>query len=102
MKLRVVPSTLLLILGGVSPVWSPSRQPRRQRPSPPTGQIWSGGVFQNLNNLIPPGRGFTLDYGTAINDNGQIVASGFNAQGQEHAFLLTQLVPAPRTYHPLA
>jgi hypothetical protein len=38
-------------------------------------------VFQNLNNLIPPGRGFTLGYGTAINDNGQIVSSGFNAQG---------------------
>jgi len=32
---------------------------------------------------------FTLDNATAINDNGQIVASGSNAQGQEHAFLLT-------------
>ena len=31
--------------------------------------IWSGGVFQNLNNLIPPGSGFTLDNATAINDN---------------------------------
>ena len=30
---------------------------------------------------------------TAINDNGQIVARGSNAQGEEHAFLLTQLVP---------
>jgi hypothetical protein len=59
-------------------------------------------VFQNLNNLITPGRGFTLDYGTAINGNGQIVASGFNAQGQEHAFVLTRPVSAPRTYHPPA
>src|SRR6266571_5113879 len=51
--------------------------------------VWSGGVFQNLNNLIPPGSGFTLDNATAINANGQIVANGYNAQGQEHAFLLT-------------
>ena len=38
----------------------------------------------------------------AINDNGQIVASGSNAQGQEHAFLVTQLVSAPRIYRPPA
>lgn len=46
-------------------------------------------MFQNLNNLIPPGSGFTLDNATAINDNGQIVTSGSNAPGQEYAFLLT-------------
>jgi probable HAF family extracellular repeat protein len=51
--------------------------------------IWSSGTFQNLNNLIPPGSGFTLDNATAINDNGQIVANGYNSTGQEHAFLLT-------------
>jgi probable HAF family extracellular repeat protein len=51
--------------------------------------IWNGGVFQNLNNLIPSGSGFTLDNATAINDNGQIVANGYNSTGQEHAFLLT-------------
>jgi probable HAF family extracellular repeat protein len=51
--------------------------------------IWSGGTFQNLNSLIPPGSGFTLDNATAINDNGQIVANGYNSVGQEHAFLLT-------------
>jgi probable HAF family extracellular repeat protein len=51
--------------------------------------IWSNGVFQNLNNLIPPGSGFTLTDATAINDNGQIVANGRNSTGQEHAFLLT-------------
>ena len=51
--------------------------------------IWSNGTFQNLNNLIPPGSGFTLDNATAINDNGQIVANGKNSTGQEHAFLLT-------------
>jgi probable HAF family extracellular repeat protein len=47
-------------------------------------------------------NGFTLDNATAINDNGQIVASGSNAQDQEHAFLLTQLVSAPRIYRPPA
>jgi probable HAF family extracellular repeat protein len=51
--------------------------------------VWSGGVFQNLDNLIPPGSGFTLDNATAINDNGQIVATGYNSIGQERTFLLT-------------
>ena len=51
--------------------------------------IWSNGTFRNLNNLIPPGSGFTLNAATAINDNGQIVANGSNATGQTHAFLLT-------------
>jgi probable HAF family extracellular repeat protein len=52
--------------------------------------IWSNGTFQNLNNLIPPGSGFTLTDATAINDNGQIVANGTNnSNGQTHAFLLT-------------
>ena len=51
--------------------------------------IWSNGVFQNLNNLIPPGSGFTLTDATAINDNGQIVANGSNSSGQTRAFLLT-------------
>ena len=39
-----------------------------------------------------------LGLATGINDVGQIVASGSNAHGQEHAFLLTQLVSAPRIY----
>ncbi len=51
--------------------------------------VWSGGTFQNLNNLIPSGSGFTLDNATAIDDTGQIVANGYNSIGQEHAFLLT-------------
>ena len=51
--------------------------------------VWSNGSFQNLNNLIPANSGFTLNNATAINDNGQIVANGSNAQGQQHAFLLS-------------
>jgi probable HAF family extracellular repeat protein len=51
--------------------------------------VFNGGAFQSLNNLIPPGSGFTLNDATAINDNGQIVANGYNTTGQTHAFLLT-------------
>jgi hypothetical protein len=44
-----------------------------------------------------------LVHNGTINDDGQIVASSPNAQGHEHAFPAhTQLVTAPRTYHPLA
>ena len=77
MKLRVGPGALLLILGVISPVRSPSRQPRRQRPSPPAGidnnhqiagvsdtassshaVMWSNGTMTDLGtNLIPPGCG---------------------------------------------
>ena len=57
-------------------------------------------MFQNLNNLIPPGSGFTLDNATAINDNGQIVVSGSKrprpgARVPAHP----QPVTASRTYH---
>ena len=56
---------------------------------------WTAGAMTDLGT-------FTLDNATAINDNGQIVASGSNAQGQEYAFLLTQLVSAPRISRPPA
>ena len=46
--------------------------------------------------------GSTQSAAYAINDNGQIVASGSNAQGQEHAFLLTQLASVLRIYRPPA
>ena len=56
---------------------------------------WTAGTMTALGT-------FTLDNATAINDNGQIVASGSNAQGQEYAFRLTQLVSAPSFYRPPA
>jgi NAD(P)-dependent dehydrogenase (short-subunit alcohol dehydrogenase family) len=46
--------------------------------------------------------GSTQSAAYPIHDNGQIVASGSNAQDQEHAFLLIQLVSAPRIYRPPA
>ena len=54
------------------------------------------GGMQNLNNLIDPssGAGWNLTGCGGINDAGQIVASGYNPQGEFHAFLLTP-VPEP-------
>jgi probable HAF family extracellular repeat protein len=49
----------------------------------------SGAGFQNLNNLVPAGSGFTLNTAVGINGNGQIVVNGSNASGQTRAFLLT-------------
>ncbi len=46
------------------------------------------GRLQDLNNLIPPDSGFTLNYANAINDKGQIVGTGI-INGQQHGFLLT-------------
>jgi probable HAF family extracellular repeat protein len=51
--------------------------------------VWSAGTFHNLSGLVPPGSGFTLNNATAINDHGQIVATGYNSAGQTRAFLLT-------------
>ena len=54
------------------------------------------GGMQNLNNLIDPSLGWDLTGAGGINDAGDIVGSGFNPQGQFHAFLLTP-VPEPST-----
>ncbi len=45
--------------------------------------IYSGGTVQNLNNLIPAGSPYQIQYANAINDNGQIVADA-----QSYALLL--------------
>ncbi len=41
--------------------------------------VYSGGTLQNLNDLIPPGSGVTLENATAINNNGEIVANSSGA-----------------------
>jgi hypothetical protein len=51
----------------------------------------------DLNTLIDPASGWQLKYARAINDYGQIVGSGFNPSGYEHAYLLTP-VPEPSTF----
>lgn len=50
--------------------------------------LWRNGTLQNLNNLIPPGSGVTINDATGINDKGQIVVNGSSASGGT-AFLLT-------------
>lgn len=47
--------------------------------------IDSGGIVQNLNDLIPAGSGYQIQNATAIDDNGQIVANTTS----NHALLLT-------------
>ncbi len=52
--------------------------------------IYSNGTLQNLNNLIPPGSGYSLIDATGINDNGQIVAiAHYSGDGIYHSLLLT-------------
>ena len=57
--------------------------------------IYSGGQMRDLNTLIAPGLGVTLNEATAINNGGQIVANAFG-----NAYLLTPTaapVPEPST-----
>ncbi|BAY41350.1 hypothetical protein NIES2111_57460 (plasmid) [Nostoc sp. NIES-2111] len=49
--------------------------------------LYDNGQMLDLNDLIPPIPGVTLDFAGGINDLGQIVASGSN-----RAFLLTPIV----------
>jgi probable HAF family extracellular repeat protein len=62
--------------------------------------LWDGMSMLDLNDLIAPGSGWTLEQGLAINDAGQI--TGFGTIGDEnHPFLLTPVtvaeVPEPGT-----
>ena len=43
--------------------------------------IDTGGTVQNLNTLIPAGSGYQIQNATAINDNGQFVASATGSSG---------------------
>ena len=47
----------------------------------------------DLNSLIAPSSGWTLNSATAINDKGQIVGYGNDPANQSHAFLLTPATP---------
>ena len=53
--------------------------------------IYANGVVTDLNDLIPPDSGVTLEAATAINNNGQIVGytSSLGVNPKPHAFLLT-------------
>jgi probable HAF family extracellular repeat protein len=49
--------------------------------------LYSNGSMTDLNSLLPPDSGWTLQYASAINDAGQIVGYGLH-NGQQRAFLL--------------
>ncbi len=63
--------------------WSPST----------TALIYEAGAVYDLNSLIDPSSGWTLEQATGINDLGQIVAVGYR-DGEGHAVLMTP-VPEP-------
>ena len=54
--------------------------------------VVSGGVMQDLNNLIPLNSGWVLTRANAINNAGQIVGTGV-LNGQPRAFMLTPTEP---------
>jgi probable HAF family extracellular repeat protein len=49
--------------------------------------IWENGQLQDLNDLIDPASGWTLEWANAINNNGWIVGRG-RLNGQVRGFLL--------------
>jgi probable HAF family extracellular repeat protein len=51
--------------------------------------LYRGGTLQDLNGLIDPSLGWTLDYAAGINDMGQIAAHGCTAGHQCADLLLT-------------
>ena len=50
--------------------------------------LWRSGHVIDLNRLLPPNSGWTLQEARAINSRGQIVGAGL-FRGSPHAFLLT-------------
>lgn len=51
------------------------------------GFLWSNGLMQDLNTLIPANSGWQISFASGINDFGQIVGVGVR-NGQSHAVLL--------------
>jgi probable HAF family extracellular repeat protein len=54
--------------------------------------VYSNGVMQDLNDLIPAGSGWILNVASDINSAGQIVGNG-KLNGEDRAFLLTPTEP---------
>jgi probable HAF family extracellular repeat protein len=67
-------------------------------PDPSATAFISGGTpgtLTNLNYLIDPSSGWTLQDAYGINDNGWIVGYGTDASGKPTAFLLTPVAAGP-------
>jgi probable HAF family extracellular repeat protein len=59
--------------------------------------LYENGQATDLNDLLPPGSGWTLREANAINDAGEIVGTGRqDGVGEGRGFLLTHLTPARR------
>ena len=54
--------------------------------------LYSNGAMQDLNALIDPGLGVTLENAIAINDQGYIAVNGFTSSGMPQGYLL---IPVP-------
>ena len=50
--------------------------------------LWEAGSLVNLNTLVPQSSTLYLQYAENINDRGEIVGTGLDAQGNGHAVLL--------------
>lgn len=56
--------------------------------------IWEDDLMVDLNALIPQDSGWTLNIAYAINNNGDIVGTGW-FDGQQHGFILVSETPDP-------
>jgi len=56
--------------------------------------VFSNNVMSDLNTLIAPGSGYTLQDAQGISNTGFITGYAKNASGQTRAFLLTPTIPA--------
>ncbi len=54
----------------------------------PAAFLWENGSIVDLNTLIPAGSPVYLQFTRNINDQGEIAATGADANGNEHAVLL--------------
>jgi probable HAF family extracellular repeat protein len=57
--------------------------------------VWENGVMTDLNSLVTLPTGWVLSDAIDINDNGDIVGWGRNAQGTQSAFLLEAIDQPP-------
>jgi probable HAF family extracellular repeat protein len=53
--------------------------------------LYSDGVVQHLNTLVPAGTPFYIESALGINDSGQIIGAGVTADGSSPAYILTPI-----------
>jgi len=60
------------------------------------GWLWENGSIVDLNTLVPPDTGIHVGEAAAINDRGEIVATGYASNGNEHVVVL---IPCDENHH---